>query len=174
MIINNFNFSETCKRNYYVDTFFSLIFMEDQECFLHLPSLSYVKLAFLGLQGKCAVSESLILLLLIFLSIIILLYGFFSKFNFYFFRSSSQIMGYTGINYSSPTLASAISNLTPAFTFVLAIIFRFLPLPFYNYGNALLTLQYCFIFLVKWIDRVCFLRKLGKDVTSNLDHLSIR
>ncbi|KAH9742049.1 WAT1-related protein [Citrus sinensis] len=37
---------------------------------------------------------------------------------------SSQIMGYTGINYSSPTLASAISNLTPAFTFVLAIIFR--------------------------------------------------
>ncbi|WRX20198.1 EamA domain - like 10 [Theobroma cacao] len=38
--------------------------------------------------------------------------------------SSSQIMGYTGINYSSPTLASAISNLTPAFTFILAIIFR--------------------------------------------------
>ncbi|XVF14138.1 hypothetical protein REPUB_Repub09cG0031600 [Reevesia pubescens] len=38
--------------------------------------------------------------------------------------SSSQIVGYTGINYSSPTLASAISNLTPAFTFILAIIFR--------------------------------------------------
>ncbi|KAK4603766.1 hypothetical protein RGQ29_012322 [Quercus rubra] len=38
--------------------------------------------------------------------------------------SSSQIMGYTGINYSSPTLASAISNLVPAFTFILAIIFR--------------------------------------------------
>ncbi|XP_011045220.1 PREDICTED: WAT1-related protein At3g28050-like isoform X1 [Populus euphratica] len=38
--------------------------------------------------------------------------------------SSSQIMGYTGINYSSPTLASAISNLTPAFTFIFAIIFR--------------------------------------------------
>ncbi|KAF5746860.1 WAT1-related protein [Tripterygium wilfordii] len=38
--------------------------------------------------------------------------------------SSSQIIGYTGIKYSSPTLASAISNLTPAFTFVLAIIFR--------------------------------------------------
>ncbi|GAV72579.1 EamA domain-containing protein [Cephalotus follicularis] len=38
--------------------------------------------------------------------------------------SSSQIMGYTGINYSSPTLASAISNLTPAFTFILALIFR--------------------------------------------------
>ncbi|XP_021299366.1 WAT1-related protein At3g28050-like [Herrania umbratica] len=37
--------------------------------------------------------------------------------------SSSQIMGYTGITYSSPTLASAISNLTPAFTFILAIIF---------------------------------------------------
>ncbi|XP_044465273.1 WAT1-related protein At3g28050-like [Mangifera indica] len=38
--------------------------------------------------------------------------------------SSSQIMGYTGINLSSPTLASAISNLTPAFTFILAIFFR--------------------------------------------------
>ncbi|KAJ8567003.1 hypothetical protein K7X08_019211 [Anisodus acutangulus] len=37
---------------------------------------------------------------------------------------TSQIMGYTGINYSSPTLASAISNLVPAFTFVLAVIFR--------------------------------------------------
>nr|GMC73439.1 DNA repair protein UVH3 isoform X1 [Ipomoea batatas] len=39
---------------------------------------------------------------------------------------TSQIMGYTGINYSSPTLASAISNLVPAFTFILALIFRFL------------------------------------------------
>lgn len=38
--------------------------------------------------------------------------------------SSSQIMGYTGISYSSPTLSSAISNLVPAFTFLLAIIFR--------------------------------------------------
>lgn len=37
---------------------------------------------------------------------------------------TSQIMGYTGINYSSPTLASAISNLVPAFTFILAILFR--------------------------------------------------
>ncbi|KAJ0105853.1 hypothetical protein Patl1_17990 [Pistacia atlantica] len=30
----------------------------------------------------------------------------------------------TGINYSSPTLGSAMSNLTPAFTFLLAAIFR--------------------------------------------------
>ncbi|XP_052188761.1 WAT1-related protein At3g28050-like isoform X5 [Diospyros lotus] len=36
----------------------------------------------------------------------------------------SQIMGYTGIVYSSPTLSSAMSNLTPAFTFLLAIAFR--------------------------------------------------
>ncbi|XP_010528268.1 PREDICTED: WAT1-related protein At3g28050 [Tarenaya hassleriana] len=36
----------------------------------------------------------------------------------------SNMMGYTGINYSSPTLASAISNLTPAFTFLLAVLFR--------------------------------------------------
>ncbi|KAG6619156.1 hypothetical protein I3843_04G022900 [Carya illinoinensis] len=38
--------------------------------------------------------------------------------------SSSQIMGYAGINFSSPTLASALSSLVPAFTFILAIIFR--------------------------------------------------
>ncbi|PRQ53818.1 hypothetical protein RchiOBHm_Chr2g0170691 [Rosa chinensis] len=42
-------------------------------------------------------------------------------------RSSSQIMGYAGINYSSPMLYSAISNLLPAFTFILAIIFRLFP-----------------------------------------------
>ncbi|OWM71565.1 WAT1-related protein At3g28050-like isoform X2 [Punica granatum] len=38
--------------------------------------------------------------------------------------SSSQIMGYTGIGLSSPTLASAISNLMPALTFILAVLFR--------------------------------------------------
>ncbi|KAK4393026.1 WAT1-related protein [Sesamum angolense] len=41
-----------------------------------------------------------------------------------FLGYTSQIMGYTGINYASPTLASAMSNLSPAFTFVLAVIFR--------------------------------------------------
>ncbi|XP_047322124.1 WAT1-related protein At3g28050-like [Impatiens glandulifera] len=43
---------------------------------------------------------------------------------------ASQEMGYTGINYSSPTLASAMSNLIPAFTFILAIIFRMETLEF--------------------------------------------
>ncbi|KAI3503408.1 hypothetical protein L1887_31849 [Cichorium endivia] len=43
---------------------------------------------------------------------------------------TSQIMGYTGIIYSSPTLASAISNLVPAFTFILAVIFRMETLSF--------------------------------------------
>ncbi|XP_020232161.1 WAT1-related protein At3g28050 [Cajanus cajan] len=38
--------------------------------------------------------------------------------------SSSQILGYVGISYSSPTLASSIANLVPAFTFTLAVIFR--------------------------------------------------
>ncbi|KAH7532546.1 WAT1-related protein At5g40240 [Ziziphus jujuba] len=36
----------------------------------------------------------------------------------------SQLCGYSGIGYSSPTLASALSNLVPAFTFILAVIFR--------------------------------------------------
>ncbi|CAL2250447.1 unnamed protein product [Prunus armeniaca] len=38
--------------------------------------------------------------------------------------SSSLILAYNGINYSSPTVASAMGNLIPIYTFVLAIIFR--------------------------------------------------
>ncbi|XP_076897461.1 WAT1-related protein At3g28050-like [Bidens hawaiensis] len=45
---------------------------------------------------------------------------------------TAQTMGYTGIIYSSPTLASAISTLTPAFTFILAVIFRMETLSFSN------------------------------------------
>ncbi|KAH9742035.1 WAT1-related protein [Citrus sinensis] len=45
-------------------------------------------------------------------------------FPFIFRSSLLRILGYTGIAYSSPTLASMISNLTPGFTFTLAIIFR--------------------------------------------------
>ncbi|KAK8586907.1 hypothetical protein V6N13_085923 [Hibiscus sabdariffa] len=37
---------------------------------------------------------------------------------------SAQICSYKGIEYSSPTLASAVANLSPAFTFILAVIFR--------------------------------------------------
>ncbi|XVF58113.1 hypothetical protein PTKIN_Ptkin07bG0036800 [Pterospermum kingtungense] len=36
---------------------------------------------------------------------------------------SAQICQYKGIDYSSPTLASAVGNLQPAFTFILAVIF---------------------------------------------------
>ncbi|KAG5050693.1 hypothetical protein JHK87_002891 [Glycine soja] len=41
------------------------------------------------------------------------------------FGSSGQIMAYVGIDLSSATLASAMLNLIPAFTFILALIFRF-------------------------------------------------
>ncbi|CAJ2665475.1 unnamed protein product [Trifolium pratense] len=37
---------------------------------------------------------------------------------------SGQVLGYAGISYSSPTLYSAIANLLPAFTFILAVICR--------------------------------------------------
>ncbi|KAL0421334.1 UNVERIFIED_CONTAM: WAT1-related protein, partial [Sesamum latifolium] len=36
----------------------------------------------------------------------------------------ADIVGYAGLNYSSPTLTSAMANLVPAFTYILAIIFR--------------------------------------------------
>nr|GEU52756.1 WAT1-related protein At3g28050-like [Tanacetum cinerariifolium] len=44
----------------------------------------------------------------------------------------SQILGYTGIIYSSPTLSSVISNLVPGFAFILAVIFRMETLSFSN------------------------------------------
>ncbi|CAL0313544.1 unnamed protein product [Lupinus luteus] len=37
---------------------------------------------------------------------------------------SSQMLGYAGIKYSSPTLSSTISNLVPVFTFILAVLCR--------------------------------------------------
>ncbi|KAI5352408.1 hypothetical protein L3X38_005299 [Prunus dulcis] len=40
------------------------------------------------------------------------------------FGCSAQIFGYVGIEYSSATLGTAMLNLVPAFTFILAIIFR--------------------------------------------------
>lgn len=40
------------------------------------------------------------------------------------FGCFAQIFGYAGIKYSSPTLGTAMLNLIPAFTFILAIIFR--------------------------------------------------
>ncbi|PON59275.1 Lipocalin-1 receptor [Parasponia andersonii] len=40
------------------------------------------------------------------------------------FGCSGQIFGYVGIEYSSPTLGTAMLNLIPAFTFILAVISR--------------------------------------------------
>ncbi|KAF1890121.1 hypothetical protein Lal_00025454 [Lupinus albus] len=36
----------------------------------------------------------------------------------------AQLCGYKGLQYTSPTLSSALSNLIPAFTFILAVFFR--------------------------------------------------
>ncbi|XP_076896254.1 WAT1-related protein At5g40230-like [Bidens hawaiensis] len=47
----------------------------------------------------------------------------------------SQIFGYVGIKYSSPTLSSVMSNLAPAFTFILAFIFRMERLNFRSYTS---------------------------------------
>ncbi|CAH8323143.1 unnamed protein product [Eruca vesicaria subsp. sativa] len=49
---------------------------------------------------------------------------FFKIFLLAFFGFMSMIAGCKGVEYSSPTLASAISTLTPAFAFTLAIVFR--------------------------------------------------
>ncbi|OIW21726.1 hypothetical protein TanjilG_09063 [Lupinus angustifolius] len=45
-------------------------------------------------------------------------------FSLGFLVFSAQLCGYKGIEYSSPSLASAVSNLLPAFIFILAVFFR--------------------------------------------------
>ncbi|PKI49953.1 WAT1-related protein At5g40240-like [Punica granatum] len=71
--------------------------------FLLLPSLLLLR------RPSCPSPTSSLLLKLFVLSLI----GF-----------MAQIFGYLGIDYSSPTLSTALMNLIPAFTFILAIIFR--------------------------------------------------
>lgn len=51
------------------------------------------------------------------------------------------MLGYTGLKYSSPTLASAMSNLTPAFTFIFALLFGyFIFLRTLAVSNSILTI----------------------------------
>ncbi|KAF6159880.1 hypothetical protein GIB67_032964 [Kingdonia uniflora] len=45
-------------------------------------------------------------------------------FNLEYRVSSAQTLVFVGIRYSSPTLSSATGNLVPAFTFIIAVIFR--------------------------------------------------
>ncbi|CAA7051681.1 unnamed protein product [Microthlaspi erraticum] len=54
---------------------------------------------------------------------------FFNIFLLALFGFMATIAGCKGIEYTSPTLSSAISTLTPAFTFTLAVIFRTVSLP---------------------------------------------
>lgn len=45
----------------------------------------------------------------------------------------AQFFGYAGINLGSPTLSTAMLNLIPAFTFILAVIFRSYPSLIYSH-----------------------------------------
>ncbi|KAM7512425.1 hypothetical protein LguiB_011300 [Lonicera macranthoides] len=49
------------------------------------------------------------------------------------------MIGYKGIEYASPTLGSAMSNLTPACTFVFAIIFRCFNFTYYFLVSLILV-----------------------------------
>ncbi|PKI56233.1 hypothetical protein CRG98_023428 [Punica granatum] len=70
---------------------------------LFLPSLLLLR------RPSCAPLTSPVLLKFFLLSFIMLL---------------SQMFGLVGIDYSSPTLGTSLMNLIPAFTFILALIFR--------------------------------------------------
>ncbi|OMO64500.1 Drug/metabolite transporter [Corchorus olitorius] len=45
---------------------------------------------------------------------------------------AGKLCAYKGLELGAPTLSSAISNLSPAFTFILAVFFRFLPSNFFS------------------------------------------
>ncbi|KAK4477399.1 hypothetical protein RD792_016620 [Penstemon davidsonii] len=53
-----------------------------------------------------------------------------------FLRFTGQFLGYKGVSLSSPTLGSAMSNLNPASTFILAIIFRYLGSIWMGFGSV--------------------------------------
>ena len=57
-------------------------------------------------------------------------------------RYSASVCALKGIEYTSPTICSAISNLTPAFTFVFAVAFRF-SYPFSSTVNCYFQLPLC-------------------------------
>ncbi|KAG8653989.1 WAT1-related protein At3g28050 isoform X2 [Manihot esculenta] len=44
--------------------------------------------------------------------------------SFIFYSCTGQVFTYIGLGYSSPTLASAMTDLTPAFTFILGVVSR--------------------------------------------------
>ncbi|OMP10254.1 Drug/metabolite transporter [Corchorus olitorius] len=60
--------------------------------------------------------------------------------------SSALLCAYKGVEYASPTLCSSIGNLTPAFTFILAVFFRFLP-SFSCFGFVLVCFCFCLIYI---------------------------
>ncbi|XP_060669645.1 WAT1-related protein At5g40210 [Ziziphus jujuba] len=51
---------------------------------------------------------------------------FFLPTSLFYYSSSTQILKYVGIGLSSPTLATAMSDIAPAFAFILAVISRLL------------------------------------------------
>ncbi|CAK9161314.1 unnamed protein product [Ilex paraguariensis] len=55
-------------------------------------------------------------------------------------RSVAQMLSFSGLNYSSPTLSSALGNLIPIFTFLLAIIFRMEKLDLRGSGGLAVSL----------------------------------
>ncbi|XP_052882690.1 WAT1-related protein At5g40240-like [Gossypium arboreum] len=64
---------------------------------------------------------------------------------------SGQVCAYKGLELGSTTLASAISNLAPAFTFILAVLFRYIYPEeitvnvYYNMSVAIIALAACLI-----------------------------
>ncbi|KAL3526440.1 hypothetical protein ACH5RR_011096 [Cinchona calisaya] len=65
-------------------------------------------------------------------------FGLFGRFFFLgILGFTAQYLGYKGIDYSTPTVASAMTNLTPASTFVLAVLFRMEKLELRNFNSQI-------------------------------------
>lgn len=74
----------------------------------------------------------------------------------FFYSFLVQAFGYAGILYSSPTLATAILNLIPAFTFILAVTFRSILLHTLNSDHILL-------WIIPHIGFHCLLMRISLD-----------
>jgi hypothetical protein len=106
--------------------------------FIHrfqLPPITFSTLSaffILGLLGQVHsfIHLSFFVYLLCLLLIII-------NITMFIFSYFAQVFGYAGINYSSSTLATAMLNLVPGFTFILAVLFRFILFNSINYARLI-------------------------------------
>lgn len=61
--------------------------------------------------------------------------------------TGNQVFYYVGLKYSSPTIACALTNVLPAATFLLALLFRYLKFPsLFTHHFKIIATHFCTAF----------------------------